>query len=304
MQLYAHWLDGEFVRRATDLKGPNQATPDMTRALKVHALLGTQFVLNDIQVFDSAAVLNVFRDAEFRDFLDGNRDFFDLRVASSKALSTNEFSLASCGLVSTSTKGWSSSLFVDDPAPVKFFAIDIAEEIAKKGSVSTRTVGYADGRYPEHEKHFVAMRHAISYFAIKDHAKKLIAPSGRMLSYFDVLQKTRSTLHEQLDTASTLSDQSFITINNLTTQIRHDLDNIEDTLIFIERFIKDPEERNKRSKVLDCLGQEPNESKRQTIWNNVVQAWNFAAQNTIQPDGSSVGNLPGAVSLKFRRSTA
>jgi hypothetical protein len=296
MQLYAHWLDGEFVRRATDLKGPNQATDEMTRALKLHALLGTQFVLNDIQIFDSAAVLNLFRDADFREFLSKNRDFFDLRVDPARALGTDAFSLATTGLVRAGDLGWSSSLFVDDPTPVKLFANDIVQEISKESNVRVDTVGDALKKYPEHREHFVAMRHAIRYFGIED-IPKLIAPPGLRISYFDVLQKTRNKLHEQLDTASLQSNQSVITRNIFTVQIRQDLENIEDTLIFIERVIKKPDERNKRSAVLERLRLEPNVLKRQIIWNNVVQAWNFAAQNTIQPDGSSVGNLPGAVSM-------
>jgi hypothetical protein len=80
MELYPNWLDGEFVKIASQATGPEQDVRDMIRALKLHALLGTRFILNDVQVFDSAAVLALFGDADARAFLSRDTTFLGLKV--------------------------------------------------------------------------------------------------------------------------------------------------------------------------------------------------------------------------------
>lgn len=142
MQFYPHWLDGEFVRITSNAKGPKQDVREMIRALKLHALLGTQFVLNDVQIFDSAAVLELFSDKDALDFLNNDRTFLDLRVVPDPAFDNNRFALAARGLIRACADGWMSSVFINDPKPITSLASEIINEIQKEED------GYFDPNAP------------------------------------------------------------------------------------------------------------------------------------------------------------
>jgi hypothetical protein len=275
MQLYPHWLDGEFVRIASNANGPNQNVQQMIRALKLHALLGTQFVLNDVQIFDSAAILELFADPGLRQFLRDDQSFLYLRVDPDPALGTSSFDLAARGLTRTHTLGWISSVFMHDPTPIKQLADEIINDIQKYGRVDPDCHSPVVKNYPQYEKLLNAARYAVNYFGEYHTPQRLTAVSGERTSYYQVLCNLLNMPQEDKDRRS-----------------------VEATIKFIDKEIEDPGARNARSRVLAeaVLSKAGSRAKQQHIRNQVVQAWNYATEQTLRPDGGSVGMLPGVVS--------
>jgi hypothetical protein len=273
LELYPHWLDGEFVRIASNATGPDQDVRDSIRALKLHALLGTQFILNDVQVFDSAAVLAVFGDKSAREFLGRDRSFFDLRVDPDPWFGDNIFALAGRGLTRTRTPGWLSSMFIADPTPMKRLADEIIDEIQRQNYLEPTRPSAVVQEYPQYAGLLQSVRHAVHYFGTIDSPQVLVAPSGERTNYYRVLCELRErTLTPEDERRTAL------------------------TLEFIDREIDDPEKRHARSNVWKALRRVADRTEHECIRNNVVQAWNYATQQTLLPDGGSVGVLPDAVS--------
>ena len=277
MLLYPHWLDGEFVKICSGASGPNQKTLDMIRALKVHALLGTRFVLSDVQVFDSAAVLELFSDEKAREFLKANKDFLDLRVDPAKELGSRPYELAARGLLRTQSEGWLSSLFADDPAPIKRLADEILDEIASRHYVDPmRPSDVVLDSAPEHRKWLSAVRHVIHHFGSVDAPERLVATSGERHSYYGYLR---------------------LFLERIGPDAPDDRRAVEEALEFIDLEIENPQARHARSRVRSCLHRIADPRKQDRVWNTVVQAWNYATQRTLKPEGGSAGWLPGAPSL-------
>ncbi|QQR75627.1 MAG: hypothetical protein IPJ17_08675 [Holophagales bacterium] len=276
MLLYPHWLDGEFVRICSGASGPNQKTLDMIRALKVHALLGTRFVLSDVQVFDSAAVLELFRHKQARKFLKANKDFLDLRVDPASELGETPYALSARGLLRTQSAGWVSSLFVNDPTPVRRLAEEILTQIVKEGNFDLARGSAVLGAYPEERKWLAAIRKAVHHFGAVDTPERLVAAHGERHTYYGYLRRS---------------------LERIGPESPDDRRAVEEALEFIDSAIEDPQARNARSRVRSCLDRISDPKKQARVWNTVVQAWNYATQRTLKPEGGSAGWLPGAPSL-------
>jgi hypothetical protein len=296
MQLYPHWLDGEYVRIATKSTGPQQNVEEMIRALKLHALLGTEFILSDVQIFDSAAILELFADPEFCKFVEKDRSFLDLLVDPDPDLGTHAFALAARGLTRTLNPGWTSSVFFGDPAPIQHLAKEIIDEVVRHNCIRSTWIGAADLNYPQYQKQFQAIRQAVFYFGMHDEAKKLQAPIGERLDYYQILKCAFDKLGQHIDQQSRLSEINTDPGRKWLAKAQEDLVNLESTILFIDAHIEDPDKRKARSQVHAILGRESDVRQREWMWNNVVQAWNYSAEQTIRPDGGSIGMLPGAVS--------
>lgn len=275
MQLYPHWLDGEFVRLAAEEGGQARALGEAVRAVKLHALLGTRFLLNDVQIFDSLAVLQLFADHGFREFVKHDTDFLDLRVEPDPRLGDHPYALAARGFSRTQAQGWSSSVFPNDPTPLKRLADEILGDIQGQKYVDPDRPGKTEQAYPEHERLLNAARHAVKYFASCDTPQRMVALPGPRTNYYEVLHELAAK--EDVD--------------------EEDRRGVREALEFIDddKVIEDPGARRARARVLAVLNQAPREA-RARIWNNVVQAWNYAVQVTLRPEGGSVGALRGAVS--------
>jgi hypothetical protein len=276
MQLYPHWLDGEFVRLAAEEGGQARALGEAMRAVKLHALLGTRFLLNDVQIFDSLAVLQLFADHGFREFVKQDTDFLDLRVALDPRLGDHPYALAARGFSRTQAPSWSSSVFPNDPTPIKRLADEILNEVqGPQKSINLALPSKTERAYPEHEKLLNAARHAVKYFAVCDTPQRMIVLPNPRANYYEVLKElaARQGVAEE------------------------DRRGVQEALAFIDdpKVIEDPDARKARARVLAVLDRAPREA-RARIWNNVVQAWNYATQVTLRPEGGSVGALRGAVS--------
>lgn len=296
MQIYPHWLDGEFVRISENSAGTKDTVNELVRALKLHALLGTQFVLNDVQVFDSAPILELFGDEEFRKFIGDDTDFLDLRVSPDPALGDSAFALAARGLARTQASGWTSSLFVEDAAPIRELGLEIINKIQRERYFDPSPPTVLDAKYPRYRKRFQAIRHAIYYFGMYDNPKLLIAPTRKPTSYYGILAQSLLAAKVDIDELAGNRELPAGTRQRLLSDALSNRDSLAYTINFAERNIENPDKRNARSQLLSVLDREPDLRKREAIWNNAVQAWNYATELTLQPDGGSVGNLPNAVS--------
>lgn len=272
MQLYPHWLDGEFVRIASSAASPSQTFRSAVRALKLHALLGTQFVLNDVQIFDSAAILGLFADRGFRDFVYADRSFLDLRVEPDPRLGTSPYALAARGFARTRASGWISSVFMEDPTPIKRLADEIIENVQVDTWVNPEKPSPVAQAYPQFRKALNAARYAVHYFGSCDRPEELKARPGERTSYYKVLC---DLVEKRLEPEDRMG--------------------VEAAIEFIDHEIQDPGAKHARSRVLAVLDR-ADPLQREQIWNYVVQAWNYATQQTLRPEGGSVGTLPGAVS--------
>ncbi|MFA4949206.1 MAG: hypothetical protein WC674_11975 [Candidatus Krumholzibacteriia bacterium] len=295
MQLYPHWLDGEFVRIASNTAAPG-FIQETIRAMKLHALLGTQFILNDVQVFDSAAVLALFADDALYDFVRRDRGFLDLRVEPDPSLGDSPFALAARGFTRTRAPGWISSVFMNDSTPIKRLADEIIANVQAKGYVDLECPSRTAKNYPQYAKELNAASRAVHYFGSQDKPHKMVAVPGERTNYYQVLYDLLGKLDEVAGEVCQLSKVSEGIRSMLLAQVHEDFAHVEDTINFIDKEIEDPEARKARSRVLAILGHEADLAKREWIWNNVVQAWNYATQKTLQPEGGSVGTLPGAMS--------
>lgn len=130
----------------------------------------------------------------------------------------------------------------------------------------------------------------------------LVAPPGEPNNYYEVLLNSLEKLDESTDD-KLLHELPHSYRTEYLKQIYEEQDHIKETLKFIDREIEDEDARKARSRVLAILDHEPDHTKRQLIWNNVVQAWNCSVQKTLCAEGGSVGVLPGAVSPGLRLQT-
>lgn len=299
MQLYPHWLDGEFVRIASKADGEKQTLKALTRVLKLHALIGTEFVLNDVQVFDSAAVLELFADPEFRAFVERDRDFLYLKVNPTGGLGDSPFQLAARGLMRTQKPDWISSAFFGKDALVKTLADEIINQIQSDNCVDPGRHSPAANVQSDYREKLNAARHAVYYFATCPTQAELTAsPCGVQSNYYEVLKETLSALERRGRDHATLPESETPSGLNLLMKTRTDMEIIGDVINFIDIHIPDENERKFRSKVLAILQGQQILDKEQgiLIWNNVVQAWSYATAQTMGQDGMSSAWLPGAVS--------
>jgi hypothetical protein len=281
VKLFPHWLDGEYVNISGDFD--NRRIADCCRylntMLKLHAVLGTEFVLNDVQIFDSPAVLALFRDDSAYKFLLDNRSFLELRVPAepakvgamqSTSTMRSPFELATSGLAKTENPNWSSSVFREDPDPIRFLA---AEIVQSPGDLDPSRPSATARRFPDKEEEITAVRRAIHYFSCLD--KPVLEVHPVKSNYYSVLQQLR-------DLPKVKGEDRCL---------------IETTMAFVDQYL--PEVKHgtafpRRSAVHRVLHNAPIEDQRK-IWNNVVLAWIQATQSTIGPHGSSVGGLPDGV---------
>jgi hypothetical protein len=198
MQLYAHWLDGEFVRAASGERERARNVREFIRGLKLHAILGTQFILNDVQAFDSAVVLELFANPDIYNFLCRNVGFLNLKVAPDPTLGTsNPFALAARGLARTSNPGWISSAFVNDATPIRKLASEIINDVTKDcGWVDPDSPSETVQSFPKFAKPLQAVRKAVNYFGSHNTTEQLLSSSGERTNYYDVLCETRGKLRE------------------------------------------------------------------------------------------------------------
>jgi hypothetical protein len=276
MRLYAHWLDGEYVRIVRS-RSPQIVTDVINPALKISALFGNEIVLSDIQLYDSGAVQDLFLDSSFRQFLQDDPSFLWL-VASAE--SDSRFTLATSGAQRARSRGWKSSS-LDNPSPL----VELAEILVERKIADPYPVLYEpfDGKAPlidrwpqeQYRRVLKATTQAIYHFS-SDGSK---APAYRSLrtgpvkSFYEILYAMA------VDQRLAPGHRNYV----------------EDSLDFIDRNF-DGSDRYRRSLVKAELDRQRPPNK-DAIWNTIVQAWNCAVHDTLSPEGGSIGFLPDSAPL-------
>lgn len=89
--LYAHWLDGEWIKvaKAITVEGYGKTLESIAEAaLKLLALLGSRVAISDVQLTDSPVVLNLFSDPDFLSYLAIDQSFLTLVASPRRAFRT------------------------------------------------------------------------------------------------------------------------------------------------------------------------------------------------------------------------
>lgn len=290
MDLYAHWLDGEYLKVANRLFGGVARTSPASLAeatLKLHALFGTTVVLSDIQLIDSEAVLRLFGNVHFLRFIrqDSNKGFLRLVAQPESPDNAGRFSIATEGLRRAARPGWLSST-TESPEPIVAMAsaildagkIDVQQQLAD----SSRGPGAVLKLWPQCEPLLRGMLIAVNHFSSEGGGPALPTPPGRSLSFYEVLQQEA----ERQQSAVPVAYREYI----------------ERTIEFVDRSIEDPAQRGRRSLVYQRLNTRDWPRDQQIVWHTIVHAWNCAVEETLmKPEaagrgetsqGASIGSLP------------
>jgi hypothetical protein len=289
--IYAHWLDGEYAKIAARLHvrrpgggfttGVQRSPQTVAEArLKLHALFGTHFALNDVQTIDSGTVLSLFADDDFVSFVSGSRDF--LQLVAGPPDSTDRFDILAAGLERTQTRDWVSSAFSDpyvvaslSSAILKHKEIDSARLSDELRRVSPRL---ADEREVRLLKGFIG---CLTYFASPQSLAR--TPSGPRTTFFEVLVDAARSDRPEPGSA--------------------DRTHIETTLKFIRTNVPD-DSFHFRSRLYHALDHNAWPPEHETIWNTAVSAWNWAVQESLGVEQGSAITIPSSACLALHRGTA
>jgi hypothetical protein len=267
MKYYAYWLDGEYLNLQPN---KSSALKLIRRSIKLHALFGNQLVLGDTQVTDSEAILNLFCNQEFRNFLEKENEFIQMAAFPQE----KGMSLARSGLYRTRNSKWISGVF-ENPDLVRDLESRLPQDSFLASEV-LQTDSYSVKKFLMHQN---------------DRDRNLLSGIVWAIAHFEShpyrIRSSRNipdTLYSKLKEA--------MTSNIFSQQQQYILDK---TLSFVNQLPE--EDKGRRSIIFKELEQGKNQIGRDydSIKGTVVQAWNFAVADTVGAEGSSVWDLPGSV---------
>lgn len=275
MRLYAHWLDGAFLKIKP--KFPGRTT------IKTLALFGWNIILSQNQIIDSKVILGLFADRSFREFLEKDHNFLQLVGEPLNDTDRSPLAVTRRALDRCLQKGWISSTF-SSPRPTKELARALIKPseiyperlLSDKGQSAFKVIK----RWDEKGKYGRLLRgmvHAVGHFSRSDSPTEPEDTASPRTSLYDKLIEAREILPSGSDK----------------------LEFIENTLDFIEdrERIREDEERASRSiifnKIDNAIKKRPFDIKSyQTIKNTVMHAYNAAVQDSLSPEFGSNFNLP------------
>lgn len=272
VRLYASWLDGEYLSLTRGIR--NTVDSGIARLLKLHALFGNTIVLSNIQAVDSEIVQALFNNEGFRSYLAERPSFFRLVAHTRDPISYSEFDIAVSGLVRATLPGWISSS-LQTPRPI----VELAEAILGAGSrvdprEAARPVVSSWKMYAEQ---LTGIAEATWFFSSQGHAS---VPANEQwpLSYFEVMRMCLEAddLHPDDEKALTRA------------------------ISFVENKVDDAAALRYRSPVLREIRRVSlldHEGQLASVWPTIVNAWNYAAQQSVGAEGGSIGYLPLAVPI-------
>jgi hypothetical protein len=262
VEVYAHWLDPEFLDALDHKAGM------LERSLKVHALLGDTLILSDVQLIDSPIVFRLFANEDFRQFL---RDFPDfVQVVAQPTQGNDRYAIVARSLERATRKGW-----VPSSVKIPGLVTEFSRVILEKGWVDPDLWHTRDGKRllanaGEHANDLRGILNCLDHFANGDrHVIVRTPPDPTVETFYDVLIELRNRTDLESDHRR---------------QVEGTLDWIQENL--------DPDDWNFRSPVISRIGGPPWTPEQQMIRNTVNQAWNCAVETTIDPEAGSTGYLP------------
>lgn len=287
-RLYAHWLDGEWFRIAYPItaEGPLYTLQDHVEgALRLHALFGTRIAISDVQLTDSAFVVRLFANPEFRQFLKKDRTFLTLVAEQRSGISDVRLARATRGLDRAfNQKVWASSLPGISLDVIKRFAdpilsahtLDTAHCVRDK----SKGPGFVIERHPAQRELLQGILYGICHFT-KQTGGPTDAPAAPPRPYTHFIK-------EALDSKG--PGDACGAAENIWQAI--------------EDLVPDEGKRFARTSVVTALeAKQPDRNKwspeSHKIWNTVVHAWNSNVCDTLGSKRASIIPLPGA-DLLFR----
>ncbi|WP_126900578.1 hypothetical protein [Streptomyces sp. WAC 01325] len=273
MRLYAHWLDGEYVRLKT-LDSEVSPVGEAERLLKFHALFGNTVTLSDVQLIDSHVVLNLFSEEGFVRYLKDHKDF--LEIAARPDGDETRFTVATAGLRRfVGSPGRTSSRFGQPDVIQAIAEIVLSRQASDPYEILNHRgpSGKILDRFSEFRDDILAMLEAVHHFCTQGHWSTP-SPVHNPLTHYDVLIKVANS--------SGLSPT-------------HEAQ-VQTAIQFIDKHAERGT-REYRSSVLRLLDQVEWPQEHKTIAHTVVSAWNCAVEQTASPDGGSVGPLSASAPL-------
>jgi hypothetical protein len=272
---HAHWLDSEVLRLVTISPFLGQVEPQAFDSwypwkwmLKLWALFGENVALSDVQLTDSPVIMSLFRDPDFRGFLDSHPEFMKL-VAKPKA-GTERIHIARAGLERFANNPAAMSSYFETAVPTQKIAeillkadvIDVDRELAP----GKNTCAAVRKQFPHHAEQLEGLIRGVWHFAHHPGALAQSPPANtQMTNYFEELARMASG-----PGASRIA---------------------RDTHRFIVENVDEPK-RPFRTAVLDVLKRTkmtPYRAKQ--MWFAVVDAWNNAVGETVNAPHVSVTRM-------------
>jgi hypothetical protein len=286
--LYAHWLDGEWLKIAypTVVRGYGRTMQTIIEGwLKLNALFGNQIVISDVQLTDSPIVINLFANPEFRKYISEDPQFLRLVAKPRDDISDPRLAIATRGLDRVyKQKVWTTSLPGVENKAIREFAKCILDldKIDSAHIINERSKGPGKiiATYPNQKMIFEGMFYGIFHFT-----EVTGGPSDAKLKdrpYTDFVIETLQRNKKDKNKSS-------------------ELEEIWDIVITL---VPDEEKRSLRSSLIRVLEKlEPDRQKwpdkHHKIWNTMVHAWNSNIADTLGAKGTSISPLPNAV-VHFR----
>ena len=288
IRLYAHWLDGEWLKIAYPVlvEGPYHTLHGIAEgALKLHALFGTRIAISDVQLTDSGVMVRLFANPEFRDYLRHDRGFLTLVAEppkDRKGIDNQRLATAPRGLSRAfETAGWTTSLSGMKVDVIKEFGETILSlddlDTAHCARDRSKGPGRIIAKYPQHAEMLDGILRAICYFVMKT--------GGPIESPAKTPRRYTEFIEDALESRGVRSEDEGA---------------LEEIWKTIQDWVKDSEAPGARSSVLKAIeAKEPDRSKWtlewHRLWNTVVHAWNNNVCDTVGAKRASIAPLPHAV---------
>ena len=282
--LYAHWLDGEWLKIAYPIavEGMSGSLADIAEGgLKLHALFGTRIAISDIQLTDSEAIVKAFANPEFREYLKTDPTFVTLISSPPQGVTDTDFARATSGLYRACTQPhWRTSLMGVPEEIIKRFgdAILCTDNVVAQQclSDSSKGPGRVIQEYPQHSEKLEGILHGVHFFAHGTGRVALQPITSR--SYVDWLTQFLNT--------PGLPDEHYNAFENIYE--------------LVAQWVPDASKRYARSSLNSALeAKEPDRNKwpleYHRLWQSVVHAWNSNVSENLGTARSSILPLPDAL---------
>ncbi len=292
--LYAHWLDGEWIKvaKAITVEGYGKTLESIAEAaLKLLALLGSRVAISDVQLTDSPVVLNLFSDPDFLSYLAIDQSFLTLVASPRQGISDGKLARATRGLERAMANTWSSSLPGMHANVIRTFAdtllnADMPETGKWLRAKSEGPRAFIEKQQKSEDRRFlVGMLNGICHFSKKSGGPSE-SPFAHPRSYIDLLEEC-------------LQNESLKNIRASSSAAA--LDDLKKIRSTIATLVPEESERYKRSSLLRAFEEkQPDRSKWlphwHQVWNTVIHFSNSCAITGVTRSQSA----SGAVLVPFR----
>jgi hypothetical protein len=254
--LYAHWLDPEYLTwRARSIFDMRQRQQKIETLLKMHAVIGDCIRLSDVQLTDSLAILTLFNNPDFRQFVDAFPDFFSLRsrpATEFDKIGSEQLATVLNGLGRALGQGWFSSTFEN---------VEVVRDIAKKFASVTN------------EEDAIRACNSLLRNLPQERVSGLLYGVRHFCSVPDRVTSCKDS--------GSFYDTVLAEAENRLIREGASTDLIKSTLRFVEKY--PDKERHRRTPAIIALHEAGlGNAANRVAYFNIIQAWNIGVSNTLQ----------------------